>query len=379
MVEDLLSLPDQELRAELEADGASVEELAARFDSVAERAGREAARRVRLREEERVGPLPLSPGRRLAFAARAARPAEPFGREETGLGSPLGNRRPRRGVTMRRGRVDEVLDLLPEFEVRPFTLEPGMEEHPLRRAVVRRPTPGWSPLAMGTVSRTYYLLQHREAAERCLAQLDRVGIRREELEIELRHSLLGDWVHLAFILADSAFVDRHGHEAQFRCECVNTVAGPGPVALWFGWLRPVCGNGMILRESRCETAPHRAGPTMAGLWSRVFRGYAGPAEEGRILSAWESQPVSLPVVAEWLEESVRQRLLSRGGAARVHGICQTGMDRRTRVPGSPPEAGTVFDVVQAVSWVFSHGSDARNQYRQLRRMPRLARSLAAAA
>src|SRR4051794_5376078 len=76
--------------------------------------------------------------------------------------------------------------VLPEFELRPFSVGPDEPAHPFHQTVIRKPLSAEDrPIPIGVVSHTYSLAPHREVASLCRKGLVGAGIAPSDLRYEV--------------------------------------------------------------------------------------------------------------------------------------------------------------------------------------------------
>ena len=394
LADDVLRLSDEELREELRDNGESPEDCSAQF----QHALRAAEARLR---PTRPAPgflpiqaLPFSPDTLRGFPSIAQIP-DRYGDDGAGA----------KRIVRYRGGLDELLAVLPEFEEADFTLGPTMPRNPNLRSIVRKPDGRWTPMAVGAVSNTYALVQHVETVQMCLRGLERAGLRRDELRGELTLSALGEWMNFTFVLPREYFFrDTYGQDLDFRCQVRNSVNGSSPLEVWFDWFREVCSNGLAVREGKTTRKPHREGLELAEVEERVFgRGFGEVLDEGRNLerklASWQQEPISRAGVVQWVDDELKRKWRDHA-AGRVYSICVSGHDSQftqgtrgrpstflrnrrkvgteKRVPGSPYQAKTKYDVAQAMSWVASRKTNIVERVRWQAQIPQLLDRLQAA-
>lgn len=391
LAENVRVLSDKELRAELREDGESLDEYSARFQT----ALRAAESRLQPRPS-RAADLPIS-SELIADGVRIRSDgieeiADFHGKTKWGP----------HVVHRYAGRVNALMDLLPEFETAPFRAHAEMEEHPDLRLVVRKESGDRPEMAVGAVSRQYSLVQHRDAVEMCLRGLRAAALDPGELRGELALSHLGEWMGFTFVLpGDYTFQDTYGHQLDFRCDVSNSVDGSSRLSVWFDWFRQVCSNGLVVREERHESSMHRRGLQLNALETRVFEGFRTAVNDRETLKEWQDTATSWWCLKAWVDDDLR-KVWRDHAAARVCHICLVGEDTRfaqgangrpsvlaeaqvenpapktERVPGSPHRATTKYDVAQAMSWVASRKTNIVERVRWQAQIPELLDRLQAA-
>jgi hypothetical protein len=116
------------------------------------------------------------------------------------------------------------------------------------------------------------------------------------------------------------------------------------------------------------------------------------AQERGMIHKWAGTSVSLDRIRTWVDGSLL-KAWNPLAACRVWSISSTGRDARfvppfekmppskrivellNPVPGSPGRAGTIYDVVQAMSWVASRRADVDEAEQKQRQIGELAESL----
>ena len=384
LVEDVLGRTNEEVRAELREDGESLEDYSAR----ARAAIRRAEYTLRSRRAAPVD-LPISSGP-IATGTAAGLPDVENIADSHGLA--LRGSRP---VSRYSGDMESLLRFLPEFELAAFRSDAAMRPHPVLRLVLRKQRKElWSKRAVGAVSRSYALVQHGEAVELCLGAFERAGLDRSELQGELALSELGEWMDFSFSLpAAYGFQDTYGHDLDFRCGVTNSVDGSSPLKVRFNWFRQVCSNGMVVREKRRERMIHRTGiretewEKLDALERRIDKAFSAAAKDRETLASWQRSPVGPAALREWADDPLK-RMWGPTRAGRVFSICGTGRDMEFdswsriipsklegqslgAVPGSPARATTIYDVVQALSWVASGQADIETRIERQAQIPKL--------
>ena len=386
LVEDVLSLTDEEVRAELREDGESLEDNSAWFRAAVRRA--EAAVRSR---QAFPGDLPIS-------SVSAARDTAVFPGVEK-ITDPHGPaKRSSRAVFHYSGDIESLLRFLPEFELAPFRSDAAMAPHPDLLLVLRKPPAGhaelWPAMAVGAVSDSYTLVQHRHAIRLCLRAFERAGLDVGELRGELALARLGEWMDFRLSLpAAYGFRDTYGHGLDFRCEVSNSVDGSSPLKVRFGWFRKICSNGMVIRKERRERMIHRTGTRkteqerLDALEHRIGQAFSAAARDRETLESWQRSPVGPAALREWADDPL-MRMWGPTRAGRVFSICDSGRDMEferwspiipsellgeplRRVPGSPECATTIYDVAQALSWVASSQADMDTRIGRQAQIPAL--------
>jgi hypothetical protein len=269
------------------------------------------------------------------------------------------------------GRWDRLRQQIPTFTTEDFRVGGDNPANPYLKSVVRQPSTLFEkPIPVGVVSPSYTLAQHSDVAEKCLEGIKSVGIRLEELDCELGLTDLGEWMNFRVY-----FPDRYSHVPQdknpirLRMECVNSVDGSSRLVILLSWLRVICSNGLVVRETKTEISDiHNERLNLEKIPAAVTTAMRAVEKDIRRLSGWEGRPLKADVFPDWINKTLSDKW-GKKAACRVFNICKSGFDveyddpfspdepteksvkHTQRVPGSPEVARNLFDVSQAMSWV----------------------------
>lgn len=132
-----------------------------------------------------------------------------------------------------------VLDHLPVFERHQF----GTNEY--LDAIVRMPF-GANPsqVPVGSVSKRYFLIQHRQFIQEVCQGLSAVSIEPAGVPAELWISEYGERIRIRFRVPRRPFDPGDGHPLLLSAECFNSVEGSCALEIRMSWLRLVCMNGL---------------------------------------------------------------------------------------------------------------------------------------
>ena len=309
-----------------------------------------------------------------------------------------------RRVRYHRGDWNILSELIPVFDLRPFTSVPevgagstpfqpelGELANPFLQVVTRRPrTSADAPMPVGVVSRSYRLVQHEDAAELCRTTLiEELGIEGQELRYEIGLSELGEWMNLRiYFPRHPRFVGKR-NDLTLRLECFNSVDGSCRLVVLFGWFRFVCSNGMIIGETKVDVRErHGRYLDLGPIRDRIRESFASVDADLQRISGWRDRQVSVRSIGKWVDTHVTGRW-NKTAAARVFHICDSGRDIRIadpfapgaatekpvvyldRVDGSPKQAATGYDVAQALSFVATRRSNAEERLKWQEDIPRL--------
>lgn len=272
------------------------------------------------------------------------------------------------------GRIIGVDSFLPEFDkVGPEEFQLGTNAN--LDLVVRRPSPETNgPVAVGMVSKSYRIIQHREVLRAALDFADQVP-NSQMTNVKIHASENWERIMLEFLFGSAYALSPDGHDVGLRLVCRNSVDGTSAVRSHLGWFRFVCSNGMVVGVTLGKTRlAHKPGADLGALFTPLKDQLAVVENEQATLAAWTSTRVSQSDLRTWVDGPVATRWNSLA-AARAWHISQTGLDARFVppfektvpskrkvellgvVPGTPDRAETVYDVAQALSYVASRRRD----------------------
>jgi hypothetical protein len=295
------------------------------------------------------------------------------------------------------GDWTSIQTVLPEFELKPFSVGPDEPANPFQQTVMRKPlVTAERPIPVGIVSHTYSLAPHRKVASLCRQGLVDAGIDPSDLRYEVGMSQLGEWMNFRVYLPDSYnFVDAHGEPLGLRLECFNSVDGSSRLVILFGWLRFVCANGLVIGETKVEIKErHGLGLDLDNISKRIRPALEAVVGDRSRMMKWQSQKVAIDAVAGWANDHLSEEW-GKQAAARVYHICDSGKEIEiddlfapgaatekpvrylSPVPGAPERASTKYDVAQAMSFVATQRKNAEERVAWQNIIPHLLERLSA--
>jgi hypothetical protein len=295
------------------------------------------------------------------------------------------------------GDWTSIQTVLPEFELKPFSVGPDEPANPFQQTVMRKPlSAAVRPIPVGVVSHTYSLAPHREVVSLCRNGLIAAGIDPSDLRCEIGVSELGEWMNFRIYLPDSYnFVDAGGHPLGLRLECFNSVDGSSRLVILFGWLRFVCANGLVIGETKVEIKErHGLGLDLDNISKRIRPALEAVVGDRSRMMKWQSQKVAIDAVAGWANDHLSEEW-GKQAAARVYHICDSGKEIEiddlfapgaatekpvrylSPVPGAPERASTKYDVAQAMSFVATQRKNAGERVAWQNIIPHLLERLSA--
>lgn len=234
--------------------------------------------------------------------------------------------------------------------------------------VVRLPRTSFElAIPVGVVSNTYSLVQHDEVVQKCLDAICQVNIDPNALRCELGLTEFGEWMALRVCFPDRfAYAPRDDQRLDLCLECLNSVERSSRLIVLFSWLRHVCTNGLVIRETKKELSNlHNRKIDLEKINDIVDDSFRTVSEDVNRLAASENHRVRMDLIEAWAGRGKK-------AACRVFHICKCGYDvdfadpyapgeasekpvvQTVRVPGASTSAKNLYDVSQALAWVASN-------------------------
>lgn len=299
-----------------------------------------------------------------------------------------------------RGRFDEVLAALPEFDRGPFAMAPENEgpwhaNELFDMISTREGGHGdWARRPVAVVSRAYRLIGHREASRIVSDSLADLGLEPEGLDTHATLDRYGARLALEVSLGANWMVNPgDGHPVVLQLRCLNSVDASAMLRVCFTWYRLVCTNGLVVGFSRnVGRVVHRESRFAPDVRDEIARGLALAREDRLSMGRWLERRVSPDLLAAFADGPLKDKWGPRDAARFLH-IARTGIDAEfadrfqpgkpsektmaptVAVPGSPETARTEWDVAQALSWVARDRRDPAEHLDRLLDIPRLFASL----
>jgi hypothetical protein len=159
-----------------------------------------------------------------------------------------------RPVTYWGGRWEHLRRQIPQFKIEDFRVSKETPSNPYMKSVVRVPRTAVEQLMpVGVVSNTYTLVQHDAVVQKCFDAIRKVEIDPGSLRCELGLTEFGKWMNLRIFLPDRfVHMPKDDQRLDLCLECFNSVEGSSRLIVLFGWLRLVCSNGLVIRETKAE-------------------------------------------------------------------------------------------------------------------------------
>lgn len=169
--------------------------------------------------------------------------------------------------------------------------------------------------------------------------------------------------------------------------------GSARLVIVFGWIRFICSNGLIIGRTLIEIRERHDGSlAIDEIPDRIAEAFGDVEADRRRRLALQGRAVRPERLRSWVDGPL-SAAWGRRAAARVLHICSTGRDAApldpfapgaasqkplrptVRVAGSPEQAGTLYDVMQAMSHVAGTRTDATEQRRMLEKLDDLLQAL----
>jgi hypothetical protein len=289
-----------------------------------------------------------------------------------------------------RGRLDEVIPALPQFDRGPFAMAPEgkvpWHANELFDLIsTREGGEGlWARRPVAVVSKSYRLIGHRDAARIVADSLAAVGMEPESLDTHATLDRYGARLALEVNLGANWMVNPgDGHPLVLQLRCLNSVDASAMLRVCFLWYRLVCTNGLVVGFSKnLGRVVHRESRIAPDVRAEVAQGLALAREDRLSMGRWLARPIAASRLADFADGPLRERWGALDAARFLH-IARTGFDaqfadrfqpgkpseksmqRTVAVPGSPGMARTEWDAAQALSWI---ARDRRNQAEHLDRL-----------
>lgn len=184
---------------------------------------------------------------------------------------------------------------------------------------------------------------------------------------------------------------------KLRLECYNSVDGSCRVVVLLGWLRLVCTNGLVIRETKIELSEiHDERLNLQRIPEIICAGMQEVRKDEARMRQWTQTAVTPTDIVPWANKDLSVAW-GKKAACRVFHICNSGHDveiddpfasgeacdkpvhRLRRVPGSPEVATNLFDVAQAMSWIATQRNNPHERLEWQSQVPRLMSKIAAIA
>jgi hypothetical protein len=289
------------------------------------------------------------------------------------------------------GPFDQIFRRIPEFELGDFRFGDSGVVNPNYRTVVRKPLqPQEVAVPVGIVSPSYALVQHREVANLCRDALQAGKLSIADLKCDLGLTPLGEYMVFRAYLPDaSGFTARDGMHTSLRLECINSVDGSHRLVMFYSWLRLVCLNGMMVRDTMTQVKEvHDYRLDLEKVREAITTGLGRAAKDVKQLQQWDNDQVDLNRFRGWVDENLAGAW-GKKAASRVYFIAMEGRDiewadpfehalpsertvhRLEVVPGAKLRSETLYDVLQALTYVATQRPNVEERLEWQSMVPKL--------
>jgi hypothetical protein len=164
------------------------------------------------------------------------------------------------------GTVADIYKALPVFGRYPY--RSGGEDNRYKDEIRREPQRiDEDQLPIGTVGKTYALIQHRDVLASVYRALKLLGVDCADLESELLMSEYGERIQWCCTRPKFSFDPGDGEPLIVRVNCLNSVDMTTVLEVSLAWFRLVCSNGMMfgLGDSRLRGTKRAVSKKYAAL------------------------------------------------------------------------------------------------------------------
>lgn len=286
-----------------------------------------------------------------------------------------------RNVKYWAGSWNRIREQLPTFTTEDFQTREDGPANPYLKAVVRQPlNVTEKAIPVGVVSFSYTLAQHLTVGEKCLEGLKSIGVETANIDCEVGLTQLGEWMNLRFYLPDPYnWTPPDKHPIRLRLECTNSVDGSSRLVILLSWLRLVCSNGLVVRESKTEIRDiHNDRLNLDKIPEVINESMTFIDKDVNRLMKWSNRRVQIESLVTWVNVPLSNRW-GKKAACRVFHICESGHDveltdpfasgtaiekpvqKLGPVPGAPERVKNVYDVSQALSWIATNRTNTEER------------------
>lgn len=285
------------------------------------------------------------------------------------------------------GNLAGLEDLLPTFSRREFTHEHALNEY--LDLILRDPVPGdQRTVPVATVSKRYFLIQHRAAVRALLDSAREMDWEPSEARVQGWMSDYGERLRVEVRLPLEPEIlagDRYDVELMLW----NSVDRSRAFEIAIRWRRLVCLNGLYIPESERLRKVHHVDWVSREPVTEFLRECLPESRQRlrRQEAVWKSIATSSDEWAQWIDELSSSRW-GKLRAVRLLNILRLGRDcavgrlstepaSRVRVssteevPGSAHPAKNLFDVYQAMLWLIGRTPSVEQEEELLAELPHL--------
>ena len=297
------------------------------------------------------------------------------------------------------GILPELTNLLPVFARKPLTLGGGQPENKYVDMIYKTCSPeDTQEVPVGTVSKTYSLIQHRHIATELQSAIQGLGYSPDSMQFYLRMTEYGERMWLSGTFPDQDMQMDDGYPLKMQIHVVNSVDQSKRLTLELGWYREICSNGlMVMLHSEKMRVRHTANMNFERVlkWLNSIAPYMDT--HGKRVQEWQGMEFCLHADREHLQKWIDLTVTDQWGrrnACRSYNIIKSARDcdimradlnsddlatELTAMPGEPVlgqrPAETMYDVVNALTYVSSHQQSINTRLSYMSHVPDLVGSL----
>jgi hypothetical protein len=291
------------------------------------------------------------------------------------------------------GPLCSVVEELPQFSRIPFLMD--RYENPTADLIARMPKNRHEPVVpLAMVSKNYALIQHHEVVRALCDALESFRVEPRLLASQLTLSQFGERMYLRLVLPNWVFVVSGPNDLMaMQVHCLNSVDGSTALQIRLGWYRFICSNGLYFGEEAATLRRLHTSELRIRDIAQILEGQLSRYDDERkTLLEWQKTRVSLDKVRAWVDDQVRERW-GVYAAARLWHIATTGHDgapqrvkerikpseyvvtNDVKVPGTPAQVQTAFDINQSLSWLAGRHDNVQGQLERAAQICTLTQSL----
>lgn len=304
-------------------------------------------------------------------------------------------------VTIHTGRITDILEKIPVFDRRSFSLSGGtgqssVNENAYMDMIVRKPisTEDSAEIPIGVVSKNYQLVQHRQVITSIINAVEKIGIDPAGVEAELKMTQYGERLGLHIQFPSEYSIDPgDGNILALRLGCFNSVDGSTRFRAVLGWLRFVCSNGMAVGSAQNDyKRRHNQTLVIDDVNEFLTKGIELAVADKTNLQRWMKTSINQDKFTHWIDKQVASKWGIKAATRAFH-IARSGNDVevipfskkelpskkeveiRGKVPGSSEPANNLYDISQVLTWLAGQRSDIEDQLNWQKGVPDLMMAL----
>jgi hypothetical protein len=209
-----------------------------------------------------------------------------------------------------------------------------------------------------------------------------LGIDLNQIEVHLDLTVYGERMRLGLLLPKDSEYSVTVHKGDIMAvylEFINSVDGSLRMSLRVSWLRLICLNGLVVRESQSDFSRlHIGEQILSELSDHLPAALASVLGEKKLFTQWMATLIKDSDFETWIQDTVR-RAWGVKAAVRAYHITTRGVDveiekmvrktpansmpieDRVGVIGSRPSSLSVFAIIQAMTWLAGDRAELQEQ------------------